>query len=99
MCASAPPRSSAVTSSPDNTEDAQISNPNDDVSPQPELRDIVPLDGKKGYDVRDVISKIVDWGVKATRHHLRLVGHDADGTTIDPGKGGDDVGRPTGLDL
>ena len=45
-----------------NTEDAQISNPNDDVSPQPELRDIVPLDGKKGYDVRDVISKIVDWG-------------------------------------
>ncbi|MCQ8209216.1 acyl-CoA carboxylase subunit beta, partial [Cutibacterium acnes subsp. acnes] len=35
-----------------NTEDAQISNPNDDVSPQPELRDIVPLDGKKGYDVR-----------------------------------------------
>ena len=37
--------------------------------------------------------------VKATRHHLRLVGHDADGTTIDPGKGGDDVGRPTGLDL
>ena len=32
------------------------------VSPQPELREIVPLDGKKGYDVRDVISKIVDWG-------------------------------------
>ena len=45
-----------------NTEDAALVNPNNDVSPQPELREIVPLDGKKGYDVRDVIAKVVDWG-------------------------------------
>ncbi|MDN5977824.1 MAG: acyl-CoA carboxylase subunit beta, partial [Acidipropionibacterium jensenii] len=45
-----------------NTQDAAIEFPNNDVSPVPELRDIVPLDGKKGYDIRDVIAKIVDWG-------------------------------------
>lgn len=45
-----------------NTQDATIEFPNNDISPIPELRDIVPIDGKKGYDVRDVISKIVDWG-------------------------------------
>lgn len=45
-----------------NTEEASFVNPNNDVSPNTELRDIVPIDGKKGYDVRDVIAKIVDWG-------------------------------------
>ncbi len=45
-----------------NTEDAQITNANNDVSPCEELREIVPLDGKKGYDIRDVIAKLVDWG-------------------------------------
>ena len=28
--------------------------------PNPELNDIVPVDGKKGYDVRDVILRIID---------------------------------------
>ena len=45
-----------------NTEEAEFVNPNNDVSPCEELRDIVPIEGTKGYDVRDVIAKIVDWG-------------------------------------
>ncbi|RLP10070.1 acyl-CoA carboxylase subunit beta [Propionibacterium australiense] len=45
-----------------NTEEAAFVNPNNDVSPCEELRDIVPVEGTKGYDVRDVISRIVDWG-------------------------------------
>ncbi|MEA5664126.1 MAG: acyl-CoA carboxylase subunit beta [Cutibacterium granulosum] len=45
-----------------NTEDAQIVNPNNDVSPDESLRDVVPLDTNKAYDIRDVIAKIVDWG-------------------------------------
>jgi methylmalonyl-CoA carboxyltransferase large subunit len=32
------------------------------VDPNPALDDVVPVDGKKAYDVRDVISKIVDFG-------------------------------------
>ena len=33
-----------------------------DAEPDPELRDIVPVDGKKGYDVREVIIRIADNG-------------------------------------
>ena len=32
------------------------------VDPNPALDDVVPADGKKGYDVRDVITKVVDFG-------------------------------------
>jgi methylmalonyl-CoA carboxyltransferase large subunit len=32
------------------------------VDPNSALDDVVPVDGKKGYDVRDVISKVVDFG-------------------------------------
>ena len=32
------------------------------VDPNPELEDMVPVDGKKGYDVRSVILKVVDFG-------------------------------------
>ena len=32
------------------------------VDPNPALDDIVPVDGKKGYDVRDVIQRVVDFG-------------------------------------
>ncbi|HUA62463.1 MAG TPA: carboxyl transferase domain-containing protein [Verrucomicrobiae bacterium] len=32
------------------------------VDPDPSLDDVVPVDGKKSYDVRDVISKVVDFG-------------------------------------
>ena len=32
------------------------------VDPNPELEDMVPVDGKKGYDVRTVILKVVDFG-------------------------------------
>jgi len=32
------------------------------VDPNPALDDVVPVDGKKGYDVRDVITKVVDFG-------------------------------------
>lgn len=45
-----------------NTEEAAFVNPNNDVSPDSQLREMVPLDGKKGYDIRDVIAKLVDWG-------------------------------------
>lgn len=43
-----------------NTEDPPIVHPDDVVEPNPGLRDIAPIDGKKGYDVRDVIAGIVD---------------------------------------
>ncbi|MFV0429264.1 MAG: acyl-CoA carboxylase subunit beta [Arachnia sp.] len=45
-----------------NTEDPPILEADDMLEPAPELRDIIPLDGKKGYDVRDVIAAIVDYG-------------------------------------
>ena len=45
-----------------NTEDAPIVDPDMDVTPNPKVRDILPADGRKGYDVRDVIAEIVDHG-------------------------------------
>ncbi|WP_028709628.1 acyl-CoA carboxylase subunit beta [Propionicicella superfundia] len=45
-----------------NTEDPPIVNPDPVVEPDESLRDIVPVDGKKGYDVREVISRLVDHG-------------------------------------
>ena len=45
-----------------NTEEPPIVDPDFNVEPDPELRDIVPVEGKKGYDVRDIIRKIADWG-------------------------------------
>jgi len=45
-----------------NTEEPPIVDPDYNVEPDPELRDIVPVEGKKGYDVRDIIRKIADWG-------------------------------------
>ena len=44
-----------------NTEDPPVVDPNHVVEPDPELADIVPVKGKKGYDVREVIARIVDW--------------------------------------
>lgn len=43
-----------------NTEDAPIVDPDDLVEPNEKLRDIIPVQGNKGYDVRDVIAEIVD---------------------------------------
>lgn len=43
-----------------NTEDPPFVDPDDVVEPDPELADIIPVDGKKGYDVRDVILRVVD---------------------------------------
>ncbi len=43
-----------------NTEDPPIVDPVFEVEPDPTLRDVVPVDGKKGYDVRELIGKIVD---------------------------------------
>lgn len=43
-----------------NSEDAPIVDPDDLVEPNPRLREILPTDGRKGYDVRDVITEIVD---------------------------------------
>ncbi len=43
-----------------NTEDAPIVDPDFVVEPNPKLRDIVPTESRKGYDVRDVIAEIVD---------------------------------------
>ncbi len=43
-----------------NTEDAPIVDPDDVVEPNEKLRDIIPVQGNKGYDIRDVIAEIVD---------------------------------------
>lgn len=43
-----------------NTEDAPIVNPDDVVEANPKLREILPIESNKGYDVRDVIREIVD---------------------------------------
>ena len=45
-----------------NTEEPPIVDPDEIVEPDPELRDIVPVEGKKGYDVREVIGRLVDHG-------------------------------------
>ena len=42
-----------------NTEEPPIVDPEEIVEPDPALRDIVPVDGKKGYDVREIIALIV----------------------------------------
>lgn len=43
-----------------NTEEPPIVDPDPVVEPDEELREIVPVDGKKGYDVRNIIIRIVD---------------------------------------
>ena len=45
-----------------NTEDAPMVDGDCSVDDDPRLHDIVPVDGKQGYDVRDVIAKLVDHG-------------------------------------
>lgn len=43
-----------------NTEEPPVVDPDEFVGPDEELREIVPVDGKKGYDVREIIARIVD---------------------------------------
>ncbi|MBB1511757.1 acyl-CoA carboxylase subunit beta [Tessaracoccus sp. MC1627] len=43
-----------------NTEDAPIVDPDDVVEPNEKLRNILPVQSNKGYDVREVIAEIVD---------------------------------------
>ncbi len=43
-----------------NTEDAPVMDPDPYVEHDPSLYDIVPTDGNKGYDIREVIARIVD---------------------------------------
>jgi methylmalonyl-CoA carboxyltransferase large subunit len=45
-----------------NTEDPPVVNPNYVIEPDESMADVVPVDGKKGYDIREVIGRIVDWG-------------------------------------
>ncbi|MDO5077305.1 acyl-CoA carboxylase subunit beta [Corynebacterium sp.] len=45
-----------------NTEEPPVVDPDYIVEPDESLRDIVPVEGKKGYDVRDVITRLVDRG-------------------------------------
>ena len=45
-----------------NTEEAPFVEGNDDVSADPELDDIIPVAASKAYDVREVISRLVDVG-------------------------------------
>lgn len=45
-----------------NTEEPPMVEPDELVEPDESLRDIVPVDGKKGYDVREIIQRIVDHG-------------------------------------
>ncbi len=44
-----------------NLEDPPRAEGNPNVDPDPALDDVVPTDAKKGYDVRDVIAKVVDF--------------------------------------
>ena len=44
-----------------NSEDPPIVNPDPLIEPDPEMADLVPVDGRKGYDVREVIARIVDY--------------------------------------
>jgi methylmalonyl-CoA carboxyltransferase large subunit len=44
-----------------NLEDPPRVDGNPNVDPDPSLNDIVPADNKKGYDVREVIAKVVDF--------------------------------------
>ena len=43
-----------------NSEEPPIVDPDMNVEPDPSLRDIVPLEATKGYDIRDIIRKIAD---------------------------------------
>ncbi len=43
-----------------NTEDAPIVDPDDGVGSNPKMRDIIPVESRKGYDIRKVITEIVD---------------------------------------
>ena len=43
-----------------NTEDPPIVDPDPDIEDDLEMRDLVPVDGNKGYDIRDVIRRLVD---------------------------------------
>ena len=43
-----------------NTEDAPIVDPDDVVESNPRLREIIPVESNKGYDIRDIIAEIVD---------------------------------------
>jgi methylmalonyl-CoA carboxyltransferase large subunit len=45
-----------------NTEDPPLVDPNVVIEPDPRLGEIVPVDGRKGYDIREVITLVVDWG-------------------------------------
>ena len=45
-----------------NTEEPPVVNPDPIVEPDESLRDIVPVEGKKGYDIREIISRVVDRG-------------------------------------
>jgi methylmalonyl-CoA carboxyltransferase large subunit len=44
-----------------NLEDPPRAEGDPNVDPNPALNDVVPTDGKKGYDVREVIAKVVDF--------------------------------------
>lgn len=43
-----------------NTEDAPIVDPDEDVSSNPAMRDIIPTESIKGYDVREIIRNLAD---------------------------------------
>lgn len=45
-----------------NMDDPPVLESNGNVDPDPSLNNIVPVDGKQPYDVRDVILKVVDYG-------------------------------------
>jgi methylmalonyl-CoA carboxyltransferase large subunit len=45
-----------------NLEDPPVVDPDESVDPNPQLTTAVPVEGKKGYDVRDVIGGVVDRG-------------------------------------
>lgn len=45
-----------------NTEEPPVVDPDPIVEPDESLRDIVPVEGKKGYDVREIITRVVDRG-------------------------------------
>ncbi len=45
-----------------NSEDPPVVDADTVIEPDESLASVLPVDGKKGYDVREVITRVVDWG-------------------------------------
>ena len=53
-----------------NSEEPPIVDPDDSIEPNEKLREIIPLEGNKGYDIRDIIAEIVGYGANCDGSHI-----------------------------